>query len=330
MELRDKDNWKVAVVIPCYMEKDHVLEVIKQIPSNVAYIICVDDACPEQTGEHIKTACQDPRVKVIQHTGNQGIGGAMITGYQEALKTDADVVVKIDGDGQMDPSLIHRFINPIINGNADYTKGNRFYRPEDVTSMPTVRLAGNAILSFMNKLSTGYWQVFDPNNGFTAIHAGVLRLLPLDKISKTYFFESDMLFRLNILRASIIDIPMQAVYKKEKSSMNISYCLFEFAFRHSRNFFKRIFYNYFLRDFHIASVEWMLGPSLFLFGVIFGSIKWSESIQATEEATAGTVMLAALPVIIGLQLTLSALSFDIDNTPKIPLHLLLDETRFST
>lgn len=329
MTTRDKSGWKIAVVIPCFREKDHVLDVIKQIPENVDYIFCVDDACPEQTGEYIKTSCQDPRVKVIRHDTNQGVGGAMVSGYQEALKTDVDIVVKIDGDGQMDPLLIHRFIKPIINGTADYTKGNRFYRPDDVISMPKVRLGGNAILSFMNKLSTGYWQLFDPNNGFTAIHTGVLRLLQLDKISKSYFFESDMLFRLNTLRATVIDVPMQAVYKKEKSSMSIPYCLFEFAFRHTRNFFKRIFYNYFLRDFHIASIEWILGPCLFLFGVLFGSVKWLESIQATEEATAGTVMLAALPVIIGLQLTLSALSFDIDNTPRTPLHLLLDEARFS-
>jgi len=204
---------------------------------------------------------------VIFHENNQGVGGATITGYKESLKIDADIIIKIDGDGQMDPGLVEKFIKPIANRQADYTKGNRFFWIEGLGSMPPVRLFGNAILSFMSKLSTGYWQIFDSNNGYTAIHANVLRLLPLDKINKRYFFESDMLFRLNTLRAMVMDVPMRAKYENETSTLSVNYSVFEFSYRHSINFIKRIFYNYFLRDFHIASVEWLLGTILLLFGI---------------------------------------------------------------
>ncbi len=318
-----KTKSNIAVVIPCYKAKLHVIDVINNIPSYIDKIYCVDDACPELTGKYIEENIKDSRVSVFYHEKNAGVGGAMITGYKFALKGGAKYIVKIDADGQMEPSIMSNFVDPIINGQADYTKGNRFYRLEDLSSMPKVRLLGNAMLSFMSKFSTGYWRIFDPNNGYTAIHADVLKLIPLSKISNSYFFESDMLFRLNILRAVVIDIPMQSKYENEISNLSIFRSLIEFSTKHLNNFIKRIFYNYFLRDFHIASVEWVLGPALLCYGIIFGIAKWVESINLNTSATAGTVMLAALPIIIGLQLLLSALSFDIDNKPSIPLHRLL-------
>lgn len=322
----DYKTFNISVVIPCYREKNHILDVIDKIPEYVNNIICVDDCCPDDTGEYIKSNCNDKRVSVITHENNQGVGGAMITGYKAALESRSDIIIKIDGDGQMNPEIIPGFINPIISGHSDYTKGNRFFDVEKISSMPKIRILGNAALSFMNKLSTGHWQIFDPNNGYTAIHANVLNLLPLNKIHKGYFFESDMLFRLNIMRAVVTDIPMDSMYGNESSHLGIGKALFTFSTNHIKNFMKRLVYNYFLRDFSIASVELILGPIMILFGVLFGSIKWVESVQATTEATAGTVMLAALPVIIGLQLALSALSYDIDNAPKRPLHPLLDQT----
>jgi len=327
METRNNIIWKIAVVIPCYKEKDHILDVIKNIPTNVDHIFCVDDACPEQTGQYIKDNCQDSRVRVIQHTNNQGVGGAMITGYRASLETGVDIILKIDGDGQMNPDLISRFINPIISGHSDYTKGNRFFDVEKISSMPKIRIFGNAILSFMSKLSTGYWQLFDPNNGYTAIHANVLNLLPLNKIHKGYFFESDMLFRLNIFRAVVTDIPMDSMYGNESSHLSIGKAIFTFSLNHTKNFIKRLIYNYFLRDFSVASIEWVLGPLLIIFGVLFGSERWVASAAAGTTATAGTVMLAALPTIIGIQLFLSALNYDINNKPKLPVHLLLTNRR---
>ena len=313
----------IAVVVPCYRERDHVLEVLAMMPDFVDHIICVDDGCPDSTGSYIEQHCGDPRVSVLYHQQNQGVGGAMVTGYRQALANGADIVVKIDGDGQMDPTLIANLVYPITAGLADYTKGNRFFRLEDVLAMPRDRLIGNAILSLFSKLSTGYWRIFDPNNGYTAVHAAVLSLVPFDKLHRGYFFESDMLFRLNILCAVVVDVPMQAVYGRAVSHIRLGRELTVFMLRHPLNFFKRIFYNYFLRDFHIASLEWILGPSLMLFGMIFGMINWRASIMLGTSATAGTVMLAALPSIIGLQLLLSALNYDMDARPTMPVHRLL-------
>lgn len=313
---------KVAVVVPCYRVADHVLDVLAAIPACVDRIVCVDDACPEGTGRLIEERCEDERICVLRHDANQGVGGAMITGYRAALAEDMDIVVKLDGDGQLDPALIPRFVSFLKAGEADYCKGNRFYQVATLAGMPTSRLVGNAILSFLTKLSSGYWQIFDPTNGYTAIHAAALRLLPLDSLDKGYFFESDMLFRLNTIRAVVRDIPMTAIYGDENSSLKIRRIVAPFIGKHIRNFFKRITYNYYVRDFSLASLEWPFGTSLLLFGVVFGLFQWVGAAARDEFASAGTVMLAALPVIIGLQMLFSAFNFDIQNTPRVPLQRL--------
>ena len=174
--------------------------------------------------------CTDARVIVLRNPQNLGVGGAVLTGYRAAIEAGADVIIKIDGDGQMDPGLIPTFIAPIIAGEADYTKGNRFFDLEEIRAMPRVRLIGNAALSFMTKLSSGYWNLFDPTNGYTAIHAHVARHLPFEKISSGYFFETDMLFRLNTLRAVVIDVPMDAKYGDEVSNLKISKTAGKFLF----------------------------------------------------------------------------------------------------
>lgn len=322
--LYNNNNYTVALVIPCFRERAKILTTLEQIPDYIDWIFCVDDHCPEQTGDWVEQRCSDQRVQVLRHSHNQGVGGAMITGYRRALKQGADIVVKIDGDGQMDPTLIQRFIHPILSGKADYVKGNRFYLLSDLETMPTFRLFGNAGLSFLSKLSTGYWGIFDPTNGFTAIHAGVLAMLPLERLDHRYFFESDILFRLSTVRAVVLDVPQKAIYTDEQSQLNITQAIPIHTLKHVRNFIKRIFYNYFLRDFHLASIQWLTGPALFLFGLYFGISSWSESIEAGINASAGTVMLSALPFIIGLQLTLSAIGFDVGNQPHIPLHTLID------
>jgi hypothetical protein len=216
----------------------------------------------------------------------------------------------------MDPSLIPRFIKPIIDGRADYTKGNRFFNLNQVRGMPALRLFGNAVLSFLNKLSSGYWDIFDPTNGYTAIHADILRELPLDKISERYFFESDMLFRLNLLKAVVTDIPMDAKYADEVSNLKISKVVGEFLLKHIRNLGKRIFYNYYLRDMSLASLELPLGLILFTFGTIFGLTQWLSSAVSNAITPAGTVMLSALPTLMGLQLILAFLAFDISSVPR--------------
>lgn len=317
----------VAVVIPSYRVKRHLLDLLARIGPEVDLIYVVDDACPEQSGAFVRSNCDDPRLRVLVHDVNLGVGGAVMTGYAAALADGAVVVVKLDGDGQMDPSLIGAMVAPILDGRADYTKGNRFFDIEHVRGMPKVRLLGNAALSFMTKLSSGYWTVFDPTNGFTAVHARVLALLPLGKISQRFFFESDMLFRLGTLRACVLDIPMRAVYLDERSQLRIGRILLPFLAGHAANTAKRIFYSYFLRDFSLASVQLVLGAVLLVFGTTFGAEAWIAGARSGEVASTGTVMLAALPVILGMQLLLSFLAFDIAAAPNRAIHALLPRTR---
>jgi dolichol-phosphate mannosyltransferase len=314
------DSVCIVVVIPCYRTTRHVLEVISSIGSEVARVYVIDDACPDGTGKYVEEHCLDHRVRVIYHEHNQGVGGAVMTGYRAAISDSADVIVKVDGDGQMDPGLIPGFVAPIVAGEADYTKGNRFFDLEAVRSMPRSRLFGNAILSFITKLSSGYWDLFDPTNGFTAIHRDVAKHLPFTKISRRYFFETDMLFRLNTLRAVVVDIPMDAKYGDEVSNLKISKIMGEFLVKHVRNFAKRLFYNYYLRDMSIASIELPLGIILFLFGGIYGGLRWFAGLELETPAPAGTVMLSALPVIVGVQLILSFISYDIASVPNRTLH----------
>ena len=310
----------IAVVIPCYKVRGHVLDVISSIGDEVCRIYIVDDCCPEQTGAFVEKFCSDSRVRVLRHEINQGVGGAVMTGYEAAVADGMDIIVKLDGDGQMDPGLITDFVEPILNGEADYTKGNRFFDLEKVQAMPKMRLFGNAVLSFMAKLSSGYWNLFDPTNGYTAIHRDVVRYLPMKKISRRYFFETDMLFRLNTLRAVVVDVPMEAKYGDEVSNLKISSVVGEFLIKHVRNFFKRIFYNYYLRDMSLASIELPVGCSLLLFGVVFGTHSWVRSVDTGLQSSPGTVMLSALPFIVGLQLVLAFLGQDIRSVPDRPFH----------
>ena len=249
-----------------------------------------------------------------------------MAGYRAAIEAGAAVIVKIDGDGQMDPALIGTFIQPLLAGEADYTKGNRFYDLEMIKRMPGIRIFGNAVLSLLTKLSSGYWNLFDPTNGFTAIHASVCRRLPFDKISNRYFFETDVLFRLNTLRAVVVDIPMEAKYEGEISNLKISRVLGDFLYKHVRNFTKRIFYNYYLRDMSLASVELVVGLCLSIFGIAYGSYHWITSADLGVATPAGTVMLAAMPLLVGLQLILQFIGYDIASVPKRPLHLAVKQT----
>jgi glycosyltransferase involved in cell wall biosynthesis len=311
---------KIAVVIPAYKVSNHILEVVAEIGKNIDLIYVVDDACPEQSGKLVSTKVKDKRVKVLTHKVNQGVGGAVLTGYKAALEDGAEVIVKVDGDGQMDPALIDDLVQPILSGKADYTKGNRFDSITGLRQMPGIRIFGNGALSLMTKISTGYWNVTDPTNGFTAIHRDVLKNITFGMLSKRFFFESDLLFRLSLAKAVVWDVPMESRYGTEKSNLKISRALFEFTFKHGINFHKRLFYNYYLRDMSAASIELPIGILLSWFGLIFGIVKYAESLQTGQAATAGTVMLSAVPLILGIQLVLAFISHDIASVPKRVRH----------
>jgi glycosyltransferase involved in cell wall biosynthesis len=317
----------IAVVIPTYRARQHILQVLDAIGPEIDRIYIVDDACPDESGDYVVANCTDDRIRILRHIENQGVGGAVITGYKAALADQIDVIIKIDSDGQMDPALIPNFVAPILEGEADYTKGNRFFDLEKLRSMPAIRLFGNAMLSFMCKLSSGYWNLFDPTNGYTAIHADVARALPLEKISRRYFFETDMLFRLNTLRAVVIDVPMAARYGDEVSGLRISKIIGEFVVKHVRNFSKRIVYNYYLRDMSLASLELPLGLTLLAFGVFFGCYHWIYAASVGTSASAGTVMVSALPILTGIQFLLGFVGYDVSSVPVRPIHSRLRRAR---
>jgi glycosyltransferase involved in cell wall biosynthesis len=310
---------KIAVVIPAFKVANQILRVIERIGPEVSLIIVIDDKCPESSGELVRSSCKDKRVVLITHEENKGVGGAVISGYRYAIENGADVVVKVDGDGQMNPRLIPLLVEPILNGQADYTKGNRFFNVQEILQMPKVRIFGNLILSFFSKISTGYWQVFDPNNGFTAIDKSVLRKLPLDKISNRYFFETDMLFRLNLVRAVVVDVPMDAVYGNEKSSLSVMRALFEFPIKHFKNFVKRIVYSYYLRDITLASLELPVGMFLLIGGSISALYNWINSAHLNQATPTGTLILIAMMLLSSVQLLLSFSSYDMQSSPKKPI-----------
>lgn len=320
--MTDDIERKIAVVIPAFKVRKHILDVLQSIPPDISAVYVIDDCCPEKSGDYVELHCTDPRVQVVRNAQNKGVGGAVMAGYLTAINDGMDIAVKVDGDGQMDPGLIPHFVAPILNGYADYTKGNRFFDIESVRVMPKVRLFGNAVLSFMTKLSSGYWDIFDPTNGYTAIHLKVASRLPLHKISSRYFFETDMLFRLNTLRAVVIDIPMDAKYEDEVSNLKISKVVGEFLIKHVRNFGKRIFYNYYLRDMSAASVELPVGIGMLIFGLLFGLAHWIDGVDGGAPTPVGTVMVAALPVLLGIQFILAFLVHDAGSMPTRPFHTL--------
>lgn len=309
------DDVKIAVVIPAYKVVDHIQDVILSIPENIDHIIVIDDKCPHASGREAEKL-NKKNVVVIYHEQNQGVGGSVITGYKKALEMGCEIVIKMDGDGQMDPKYMDSLIEPLIKDEADYTKGNRFINFPALKSMPKARLFGNSGLSFLVKISSGYWNILDPTNGYTAIHKRILERLDMEKLSKRYFFEIDVLINLNIIGAVIKDISMPARYGYEESSLNIKRVLLKFPFKLLKGFLKRIFFRYFIYDFNMASVYMLIGLPMFLLSVLFGITEWIDSAITGKPRTAGTIMLAALPIIISFQMLLQAVQIDINSVPK--------------
>jgi dolichol-phosphate mannosyltransferase len=310
---------KIHVVIPSFKVEKHILNVLSRIGPEVTQIWVVDDECPNGSGELVKSKNKDKRVKVLFHAENQGVGGATVTGYKAALAAGADIVVKVDGDGQMAPEDLPVLVKPILDGRADYAKGNRFDSLQELMKMPKLRIFGNAALSLLSKISSGYWSVNDPTNGYTAIHRAALERIDLHKLSKRYFFESDLLYRLNLAGAVVEDVSLPARYGDEKSNLKIGKVLVEFPWKHFKNHMKRVGYRYYLREWSIGSVELVAGIGLMLLGAIFGISSFLAAIEVGQATTAGQVTFASLTIILGFQLLLSFVSYDIQSEPRNPL-----------
>lgn len=312
-----KSSNHIAVVIPAFRVGQYIAGVIRKVPSFVQTIIAVDDHSSDDTRQVLdQLARTDQRLVVIHHGRNEGVGGATKSGYHEALRRGADVVVKMDGDGQMNPDYIERLVAPISSGQAEYTKGNRFQGWSYLQTMPLMRKIGNLGLSFLIKLASGYWNVFDPTNGFTAISAKTLQELDSERLEQGYLFESSMLVELYMLNVRIKQVPMPAVYNGAPSSLSIWKSLFEFPRYLLPALVRRFVRRYVWEDFTAVSVFVILGLLSLAFGTIFGVYHWIKSIQMAQPATAGTVMLSALPIILGFQLLLQAIVLDIANVPR--------------
>ena len=311
---------KVAVVVPTYRASDSIVGVVDSLPEWVDQIIVVDDACPQGSVDRLAELDSVGTLTIVRHEENRGVGAATISGYYQALEADCEIVVKIDSDGQMDPALMHRFIDPIVSGEADYCKGNRFFRPESLTGMPPVRIIGNAGLSFLSKMSSGYWDLMDPTNGYTAIHSNILRALPLDKLADRFFFESDLLFRLSTIRAVVADVPMDSRYSDEVSNLSAVDSLIRFLLMHLNRTGKRIFYNYFLRNFSVASLLLVFGVMFCGYGLISGGLTYLSNQASGQETPTGTILIVTIFILVGVQMLLAFVSHDISNRPQVIVH----------
>jgi glycosyltransferase involved in cell wall biosynthesis len=310
-------KFNIAAVIPAYRVERDIEFVLGGLPPYIKYIIVVDDASPDSSAELVTAAAKkDKRITLIKHTQNQGVGGAMISGFRKALELGAQIIIKLDGDGQMDTTHIPALITPLIQGKADYVKGNRFRDFQSLQKMPLIRRIGNLGLSFLTKAATGYWNIFDPTNGFFAIRAEILAQLALNKIDRRYFFETSMLANLYLLGALVMDVPIPAQYGNETSNLSIRRTIFEFPFKLFVTFLRRIVIRYYIYDFSMMSLYLMIGVPLLLFGGIFGGVKWIQYASQNIPAPTGTVMLPTLSVILGIQILLSAIEIDMNSTPQ--------------
>lgn len=311
---------RVGVVIPCYRVAPQIESVIRGIPGWVQAIIVVDDKSPDDTAARVERLA-DPRVTLLRHAHNGGVGAAMQTGFVEAQRQGLDIVVKMDGDAQMDPAYLPQLVQPLVDGHADVVKCNRYWSVKSLRDMPAIRIVGNAGLTFLVKVASGYWNIFDPANGYVAVRTRALERIDVERLPRRYYFESGLLVELGIQRAVVLDVPMTAKYGDEHSSLKPHNVLLEFPPRLFVGFLRRLFWRYFVHDFSAVSVFVLIGVPSLLFGLAFGVYQWVSLYMShtNEFASAGIVMLAAMPIILGVQLLLQAIVLDIAAVPKVPL-----------
>jgi glycosyltransferase involved in cell wall biosynthesis len=305
----------VHVVVPAYNEESFLPGLIAGIPAFVDAVVVVDDSSSDRTAE-VARAQADPRVHVLSTPRNLGVGGSVRLGYAHALANGADVIVKMDGDGQMSPAHLPALLDAVLERGADYAKGNRFIHGERIQQMPANRIIGNIVLTFLTKLASGYWHIFDPQNGFTAVRASVLRTLPLERLHERFFFENDMLVQLNIQNRRVLDVPMPAVYGDERSDIRLPTVIATFPALLLRRFAERVFAKYIVRDFSPIGLFLLIGIPSFVWGVGYGVYQWIYH-RMTETATpTGTLMLILVAIVLGFQLILQAIVLDIAATPR--------------
>ena len=309
---------RVMVIIPCYNVEKTIQDVVNSIPLFVSQIILINDASKDNTAR-ILDNLQNKRAQVIHLTENQGVGGAVMKGYTRALELGADIIVKMDGDGQMDANDLIPLITPILSIQADYSKGNRFMHAVELGSMPLIRRIGNAGLSFLTKAASGYWNIFDPSNGYTAIHKSILNLLDFSRLHPRYGFETSMLMELALHRAVVRDVYIPARYGKEESSLQVHHVFFVLLKLLIFRFYRRIIIQYFLRDFSAGSIFIFFGSISFVFSLFWGGFYWIRALLTQNDTPLGTVVIAMVTLILGVQFLLQAIVLDIQGIPTVPI-----------
>ena len=308
---------KIAVVIPYYKAANHIVNVVNKLPDFIGTIYIVNDKSPDTMPvSELKNNPNYKKIVFLDSEVNSGVGGATKKGFLKAINDNIEYVIKVDADDQMDTTFIPDLLKPLIEDKADFSKGNRFRDFKALKNMPITRKMGNLFLSFLTKIATGYWDIFDPTNGFFVVKISFLKNADFSNISNRYFFESSLIAEMYFQDVRIKDVPMPAIYGDEKSSMSVWKMPFIFLPKLIKTFFKRILKTYFLFDFNISSIYILLGTPLFMFGVIYGSYKWRYYTSVDELAPTGTIMLVTLSIILGFQLLLQSIHYDIIRTPK--------------
>ena len=307
---------RVAVVVPAFDEERLIGTTLSGIPEFVDRVYVVDDASSDGTADRAR-ASGDPRVEVISHEHNQGVGAAILTGYRRALDEGIDVTCVMAGDNQMDPDDLEAIARPVAHGEVDYAKANRLFTGRAWELMPRTRYLGNAVLSLLTKIASGYWHVADSQSGYTAIGHSTLELLDLDRIYDRYGFPNDMLVHLNVINARVRDVPSRPVYGVgETSGIRLRRVIPSISWLLTKAFFWRMREKYVIRDFHPLVFFWFFGILFSLLGLVLGATVTILRILGNE-LTVATVVLVALLLIAGLLFTLFAMLFDMESNREL-------------
>lgn len=316
-------------VIPAYRARETVCDVVRSTLRYVDFVVVVDDGCPDGSGDAVQHAFRaHPSVYVVKRQRNGGVGAATKSGIEKALELEADVVVKIDADGQMDPSYIPSIVELFVaDPNLAYVKGNRFFDSRVLSKMPAMRLFGNSMLSLYSKFASGYWNILDPTNGYLAFNGRLLPAINWKSLADGYFFEISALCELGLKRATIAEMEMETIYGQESSSLSIPRTAFAFPPKLAKLFLRRLLLQYFIFDINLGSLYILLGLTLAGFGAGFAAFEWIQSITTGIPRTTGTVMLGVLPFLMGFQLLLNALLYDVQFSAKSSREVLAQRVR---
>ena len=312
------DGKRVAVVVPAYNEETLIAETVNGMPGFVDRIYVVDDASRDGTAERARELAErDARVQVIAHDRNRGVGAAIVTGYMRAIEEAIDVTAVMAGDNQMDPDDLEMLVAPVARGEVDYAKANRLFTGQAWQLIPRTRYLGNAVLSLLTKIASGYWHVADSQSGYTAVSLETLRLLDLDRIYPRYGFPNDMLVHLNVWNARVRDYPSRPIYGVgERSGIRLRRVVPAISWLLLKGFFWRMREKYVIRDFHPLVFFYLLGLLMSSLGLGLGIAE--VVLRALgNQITAATVVLVALLLIFGSQFTLFAMWFDMESNKDL-------------